>query len=482
MRFRSLSITLGITSILASFVLTSLEAQSLPDRILVGYWHNWTAPNALKLTAIPAEYDVVNIAFATPTTLYGSTMRFTPAPGIYATRQAFINDVQWLQNRGKKVLVSIGGGNDPVQLKSASDVHNFVTSMLQIVKTHGFDGMDIDLEGASLSLQAGDRDFRAPTSPLIVNFISAVNQLLNQAPPGFLLTAAPETAFVQGGAAAYAGIWGAYLPVLHALRHRLTYVHVQHYNTGTMPGRDGKNYTPATADFHVAMADMLIAGFKVSGGIVFPPLKPDQVAIGLPASTSAAGSGYTPPAVVHTALDYLYLGKPFAGKYTLASPNGYPRFRGLMTWSINWDVQNNLQFSKSHRAYLDSVFLKTDVASIPAAKGGTANFTLRAGKGNANRRYFLVASLSGTRPGTLLPGGLATLPLNLDPLSFLVLTGAAGSIFQNFAGTLDASGDAPARLVLWPIPGFTGATAHFAYALDSPWNFVSNPVQIGITP
>lgn len=98
------------------------------------------------------------------------------------------------------------------------------------------------------------------------------------------------------------------------------------------------------------------------------------------------------------------------------------------------------------------MFLKTDTASIPAATGGAANLALRAGKGNANRRYFLVASLNGNRPGTLQPGGSATLPLNLDPLSFLVLTGAAGSMFQNFVG-----------------------------ALDNPWNFVSNPVQIGIT-
>jgi len=37
---------------------------------------------------------------------------------------------------------------------------------------------------------------------------------------GFVLTTAPETAFVQGGFAAYGGIWGAYLPVIHALRDR----------------------------------------------------------------------------------------------------------------------------------------------------------------------------------------------------------------------------------------------------------------------
>ena len=59
--------------------------------------------------------------------------------------------------------------------------------------------MDIDLEGQSLVLVTGDRDFRNPTSPLIKYFIHAVNGLLNQLPPSFLLTAAPETACLQGG-------------------------------------------------------------------------------------------------------------------------------------------------------------------------------------------------------------------------------------------------------------------------------------------
>ena len=111
-----------------------------------------------------------------------------------------------------------------------------------------------------------------------------------------MLTAAPETAFVQGGYGTYGGVWGAYLPVIHALRTRLTYVHVQHYNTGTMYGRDGNIYQPATADFHAAMADMLLAGFPVDiwgGNIYFDPLDEEQVAIGLPASSQAAGSGFT---------------------------------------------------------------------------------------------------------------------------------------------------------------------------------------------
>ena len=202
---------------LAACALPSL-AQDLPDRVLVGYWHNWTASTALGLLAVPDAYDIINVAFATPNVPSGSVMQFAPAAGIYPNAQDFINDVAALQAAGKKVLISIGGANDPVVIDSVVAAQNFASSMLQIITTYGFDGLDIDLEGGSLSLQAGDTDHRTPTTPRIVHFISGINQLLAQLPSDFLLTAAPETAFVQGGMSAYAGIWGAYLPVLHALR------------------------------------------------------------------------------------------------------------------------------------------------------------------------------------------------------------------------------------------------------------------------
>ncbi|MCD4726763.1 MAG: VCBS repeat-containing protein, partial [Pirellulales bacterium] len=57
--------------------------------------------------------------------------------------------------------------------------------------------------------------------------------------------------------------------------------------------------------------------------------------------------------------------------------------------------------------------LEADTGTIPAA-GGSVNFSLNAGGGNKNRIYLLAGSVSGTSPGTLLPGGLATIPLNRD--------------------------------------------------------------------
>ena len=469
-----------LRDLLLPFVLAvGLAAQSVPDRVLVGYWHNWGSPSAMPLTAIPAAYDVIDVAFATPTTPSGATMQFTPDVAAYPSSQTFVSHVALLQAAGKKVLISVGGANDPVVVDTPAKAQAFATSMLQIVTTYGFDGIDIDLEGSSFLLQAGDTDHRFPTTPRIVHFFSGLSQLLAQLPPTFLLTAAPETAMVQGGISAYAGIWGSYLPLLHAFRTRFAWVHVQHYNSGTMFGRDGQIYTPGTADFHVAMADALLGGFTPASGIPFAPLLPQQVAIGLPASTSAAGSGYTPPALVHQALDRLILGTPSAG-YQLANVAGHPRFRGLMTWSIDWDVQSGQQFSAPHRDYLDHVFLDVDVASLPQA-GGTATFTLTAGRANAGRGHFLIVGFTGSRPGTLLPGG-ARLPVNLDPLSSLALEPAFAPVFGSFLGSLDGNGHASAQLVLPPVPFLVGWQLTFAYTLDPPWEFASTGVALSITP
>jgi len=471
-------LSLLFSTCLSLGVASTASAQRAPDRLLVGYWHNWGYPNALPLTAIPDAYDVVDVAFAVPTTVHGATMQFTPEPSIYPTAQGFLDDVAALQAAGKKVLISIGGANHPVVVDSPADAQAFASSMLQIITAYGFDGLDVDLEGSSFSLQAGDVDLRNPTTPRVVHFLSGLGQLLAQLPQDFLLTAAPETAMVQGGMSAYAGVWGSYLPLLHAFRDRFDWVHVQHYNSGTMFGRDGQIYAPATVDFHVAMADALIGGFTTANGVPFAPLAPDQVAIGLPASTSAAGSGFTPAAAVHSALDRLMLGAP-GGSYPLADPDGYPSLRGLMTWSVNWDVHAGLSFSTPHRAYLDQVFLQAGAPSVSAGSGGAVSLTLSAGRANAGRAYLLLASFSGSAPGTPLPGG-PVLPLNFDALTYLSANPSAAA-FQGFSGALDADGAAAAQLTVPPVPLLAGRTVSFAYAL-SPWDFASNSARVTLTP
>lgn len=470
-------LSLLLLSLLAAAAPTA--AQGAAGRVLVGYWHNWPAsPNTMTLAEVPDAYDVVNVAFALPAAPGSATMQFSPDPTIYPTSQDFAQDVAALQANGKKVLISIGGANHPVIVDSQADQDAFASSMLQLITSYGFDGVDVNLEGDSFSLQAGDTDFKAPTTPRVVHFLGGLSQLLAQLPADFILSAAPETAMVQGAMTNYAGVWGSYLPLLHAFRSRFDWVHVQHYNSGTMYGRDGQVYTPATVDFHVAMIDALLGGFTTANGLVFDPLAPGQVALGLPSTVHAATSGFTDTATVHAALDRLILGEAAAG-YQLADPGGYPSLRGLMTWSINWDEHAGRSFSSPHRAYLDTLFLQSSAPSLSASLGGVVTLSLTAGRANAGRTYMLLAGFSGTSPGTALPGG-GTLPLNLDPLSYAAANPAFSAIFRDFTGTLDASGEAAAELVVPSLPDLAGVQLSFAYSMP-PWNFASTSVGLALT-
>ncbi|MEU3403757.1 glycoside hydrolase family 18 protein [Streptomyces sp. NPDC006670] len=335
----------------------------LPAHALVGYLHTSFANGAghLRMADVPDSWDVIDLAFGEPTSATSGDIRFQPCPVSECpgaeTPAEFKAAVKAKRAAGKKVLISIGGQNGQVQLTTTAARDAFVSSVSKIVDEYGLDGVDIDFEGHSLSLATGDTDFRAPTTPSIVNLIAALKTLKARYGPGFVLTMAPETFFVQLGHQYYgSGPWGgqdpragAYLPVIHALRDDLTLLHVQDYNSGPIMGLDGQYHSMGGADFHTAMTDMLLTGFPVAGNTsrVFPPLRPDQVAIGLPA-TPNAGNGHTPPAEVAKTLDCLTRHTD-CGPY---QPHGtWPALRGLMTWSINWDRFGGWEFSRNFDAY-----------------------------------------------------------------------------------------------------------------------------------
>ena len=101
---------------------------------------------------------------------------------------------------------------------------------------------------------------------------------------------------------------------------------------------------------------------------------------------------------------------------------------------------------------------------------------------NAHRNYLMLGSISGTVPGTPLPGGTAILPLNWDPFTNMVLGYLNTPIFDNFLAMLDSEGTGWALFdTLGPITIPSGFILHFAYALNNPWDFASNAVDIEIT-
>ncbi|NUK35978.1 carbohydrate binding domain-containing protein [Streptomyces lunaelactis] len=335
----------------------------LPPHPPVRYLHASFANGSgyTRMADVPDSWDVINLAFGEPTSVTSGDIRFSLCPAAECPNVESLADfkaaIKAKQAAGKKVLISIGGANGQVQLGTTAARDTFVSSVSKIIDDYGLDGLDIDFEGHSLSLNTGDTDFRSPTSPVIVNLISAIKTLKAKYGSDFVLTMAPETFFVQLGYQYYgSGPWGgqdpragAYIPVIHALRDDLTLLHVQDYNSGSIMGLDNQYHSMGGADFHIAMTDMLLTGFPVAGDTtkVFPALRPDQVAIGLPASTQA-GNGHTSPAEVNKALDCLTK-KTNCGSYQ--THGTWPALRGLMTWSINWDRFNQWEFSKNFDAY-----------------------------------------------------------------------------------------------------------------------------------
>ena len=338
----------------------SSSTPGIPSRVLVGYWHNFdNGSGFIKLRDVSPAWDIVNLAFGEP--VAGSTARIGFTPDVRTSVAEIQADVQALHSRGKKVLLSVGGANGHVELRNAGERQEFVDSVTAIIRQYGLDGLDVDFEGQSVHVDRGDADFMNPTTPVIVNLIAALRQIRSNIGTGFVLTMAPETFFVQVGYQFYGGTsngdsrTGAYLPVIHGVRDILTLLHVQDYNSGSVVALDNQVYGMGNADFHVAMTEMLLTGFPVANtGRTFPGLRPDQVAFGIPANVNA-GNGFTPVPEVQKALNYLILGQSFGGRYVLRNPAGYRNFRGLMSWSVNWDRFAGFDFSRNHRQYLDSL-------------------------------------------------------------------------------------------------------------------------------
>ncbi len=128
--------------------------------------------------------------------------------------------------------------------------------------------------------------------------------------------------------------------------------------------------------------------------------------------------------------------------------------------------------------------LVADRFTLVEAAGGRIHFALHGGFGNSGRSYALLGSLSGTAPGTPLPGNVVTLPLNIDEFTVIVKTYLNSPTFLGFAGKLSPFGNGAARLdTMGPVPGLAGRTMSFAYLLDTPpWGFASNPINIEVVP
>jgi len=323
---------------------------------MIGYWEGW---GSIRLSNVSTNYDVVMLSFGTGSGTDAATMDFVQSVESTANLKA---DVTTLHSRGVKVLLSVGGGGGPhTVLANATDTNNFVTSVEGIVDTYGIDGVDLDFEDGIFAADEGDNDIFHPTTPTIVNLITAMHQLRTHYGANFMVTAPPESEAMNGygyfgnqvgsgWTSAYAG----FIAFMNGTRDILTFAAPQYYNAANYYGVDNNSYAPGSPDFDVSQMELILAGHTLITGQYCPPLAPSQLAIGVPAQDWGDGS-YLTPANVLKAAQYLGSGTSYGGNYHLANINGYPGFGGVMTWDINLDQAAGYALANTLAPYLHSL-------------------------------------------------------------------------------------------------------------------------------
>ncbi|MFC9342643.1 MULTISPECIES: chitinase [unclassified Streptomyces] len=308
--------------------------QKPTGKVLQGYWENWDgAANGVHppFGWAPIDdprfaahgYNVINAAFpvirSDGTVLWqdgmDSTVRVSTPAQMCNAKAA-----------GATLLMSIGGAAAGIDLNSRAVADRFIATIVPILKTYNFDGIDIDIEtglvgsGSIGTLSASQ-----------ANLVYIIDGVLARMPAGFGLTMAPETAYVTGGSVAYGSIWGAYLPIVkkYADNGRLWWLNMQYYN-GSMYGCSGDSYAAGTVAGFVAQTDCLNRGLVIQGTTIRVPY--DKQVPGLPAQPGAGG-GHMAPSLVAQAWNHY---------------NG--ALKGLMTWSANWDGSKGWTFGDNVKA------------------------------------------------------------------------------------------------------------------------------------
>ncbi|MEV6016876.1 MULTISPECIES: glycoside hydrolase family 18 protein [unclassified Streptomyces] len=286
---------------------------TVPAHAVTGYWQNFNNGATVQtIAAVPSQYDIIAVAFADATGTPGAVSFTLDSAGLGGyTVDQFKADIKAKQAAGKKVVISIGGQNGTISVSDSASATNFANSVYSLMQTYGFNGVDIDLENG-----------------LNATYMSqALRSLSAKAGSSLVITMAPQTIDMQSTS-------NSYFQTALNIKDILTVVNMQYYNSGSMLGCDGKVYSQGSVDFLTALACI-----QLQGG-----LDPSQVGLGLPASTSGAGSGYVSPTIVNNALDCL---TKLTNCGSFKPSKAYPALRGAMTWSTNWDASSGNAWSNA---------------------------------------------------------------------------------------------------------------------------------------
>ncbi|WIH21730.1 immunoglobulin-like domain-containing protein [Photobacterium damselae] len=306
-----------------SFAANASDAMVNPQgNVVVGYWHNWcdgagyqggNAP-CITLEETNPMYNIVDVSFMKVYSLAdGRIPTFKLDPTIGLSEAAFIDQIKTLNEQGRSVLIALGGADAHVELRMG-DEQAFADEIIRLTDTYGFDGLDIDLE--QTAIDAADNQTVIPAA------LRLVKDHYRAQGKNFLITMAPEFPYLKQN--------GKYIPYITGLEGYYDWINPQFYNQGG----DGlwvdeenawitQNNDAMKEKFIYYISDSLANGTRG-----FHKIPHDKLVFGIPTNNDAAASGFVKnPQDLFNAFDRLK---------AQAQP-----LRGVMTWSINWDIGTN---------------------------------------------------------------------------------------------------------------------------------------------
>lgn len=508
---------------------------------VIGYYPSWQWYDRAGLvnpkTIDYTKYTIINYAFFQPLP-DGSIAGFDA----WADENLLLGEINWgtsppsyypntslvdiAHNNGVKVLISIGGwtlsSNFPSIAADPAKRAVFAQSCVDLIVQYDLDGVDIDWEYPGYQPHGGSPADRENFTLLLQDIRSAIDAHGAGAGRHFLLTAC-----VGASRSHMSSVEWDEIPTI------LDYINLMSYDFfgswDPITNHNSPLYAPAQGDpefnVHSAVTRLIqehnVPPEKLTAGIPFYGRSVKTVG---PAGLHVSSTGQPDTAtfsddegiplyfnvllkahLFDAHRDDLAKVPYMTGKGGLETFLSYDDevsvelkaryvkdhdLAGVIVWEITGDCVETYpgsgQIAGTPLAEsINSVFcnpvLSSDAYEL-SGSGGTVVFQLDAGTDHAGRPYLLLGSWHGTEPGTPLPSGSGTIPLNRDALTNVIIKHANGPVFQNFKGVLDGEGRGSATLNCGPIPGAIGRTAHFAFALKAPWDGASNPVKLDIMP
>lgn len=390
--FMAVTVTVIATSVYRHYLSRAGTSSLIPAKVVAGYWQMWQGPNVSEVTANAPQYNLQYASFAVGSDGNGN-VAFNP---VFQSGSSLKNDIAASKAKGSLWLISIGGGSDTtIRLTNESQATNMFNSLVGIIDSYGFQGIDYDIECGSgcISPSAG---------------ASLAAKLKGRYGPNFIISMAPRPYEARNG--------GLFTQVAKAIGDNLDLYGLQFYD---FP--EASNTSQLTSIINSDIANVISQGIPAS-----------KILIGC-ITYSGYGGG-------HNTVDVYK-------NIFLQQQQKYPDLRGVFIWETSLDKKENWSFAKTmgpalgaQPAPTGSGGVSTTPTPVPQpAQEVSASGNLLAGK-------YITSSVaeSTTEPGhavSALTDGNGSTRWISQPTSPVTLTADLGNTYTLTKISLKWAGD-----------------------------------------